>query len=68
MDVTGKYILVPKHVVRRKKIARRAFHEETEMELMVDLAGKHAAEKNDDFLIVQVVAEVSRPKKNGKAG
>jgi hypothetical protein len=67
MDVAGKYILVPKHVVRKKKTVKRAYHDVTEMELMTDLAGKYAAERDEDFLIVQVVAEVSRPKKGRKA-
>lgn len=66
MDVTGQYILVPKHVVRKKKTVKRAYHDATEMDLMTELAGKYAAERDEDFLIVQVVAEVSRPKKGRK--
>ena len=64
MDVTGKYILVPKHTVRKKKPAKRSFHESTDMDLMTELAGKYASERDEDFLIVQVVAEISRPKKS----
>ena len=67
MEVTGKFIIVPKHVVRKKKTVRRAFHDETDTELMTQLATKYAEERDEDFLIVQVVKEVSRPK-NGKKG
>ena len=63
MDVTGKFILVPKHVVRKKKTTKRAFHDAKDMELMTELATTYANQRDEDFLIVQVVAEVSRPKK-----
>ena len=67
MEVTGKFIIVPKHVVRKKKTIRRAFHGETDMELMTKLATDYAEQRDEDFLIVQVVKEVSRPR-NGRKG
>jgi hypothetical protein len=63
MDVTGRYIIVPKHWGSKKKSRRRSFHGEEEMELMVELATTYASQRNEDFLIVQVVREISKPKK-----
>lgn len=75
MDVTDKIFLVEKHRFKRgkggKKVIklRRAFHEDCpeDLEVLKGLAGKYAAERGEDFLIVRVVAEVSRPGKGGEA-
>lgn len=68
MDVTNLIFLIEKHHHRRNKKgrvikARRAFRAHTPegLEACKMLAGKYAAERDEDFLIVQVVAEVSRP-------
>lgn len=61
MDVTGKYIIVEKHRKLKGKLARRRFSDETDMEKMIELATGYAAERGQDFLIVQVVTDVSKP-------
>ena len=65
MDVTGKFIIVPKHNISQKgkKRKRRAYHEASDLQLMQDLATKYAAERGEDFLIVQIVQEISKPEK-----
>lgn len=63
MDVIGQFIIVPKHLRVRKKTKRRSFHGEQDMELMIQLATDYARTRGEDFLIVQVVAEVSKPEK-----
>lgn len=67
MDVYGKFLIIPKHRMIRKKQIRRSFHDEESMPLMQDLASQYSQARGEDFLIVQVVAEVSKPK-NGKKG
>lgn len=69
MDVTNLIFLVEKHRFKRAKGGRkviklrRAFRAFTPegLDEFKTLAGKYAAERNEDFLIVQVVEEVSRP-------
>ena len=66
MDVRGQFIIVPKHLRVRKKTKRRSFHGEQDMELMIQLATDYARARGEDFLIVQVIAEVSKPEKAEK--
>ncbi len=61
MKVIGKYFIVQKHMKRNGKLHRRRFNEQEEMERMKTLAAGYAEEHSEDFLIVQVVAEVSKP-------
>ena len=61
MDVIGKYLIVAKHVKRKGKTVRRAVHESDDMPLMNQLASGYALKHGEDYLIVQVVAEVSKP-------
>ena len=61
MDVIAKYLIVPKHMKRRGKTVKRAFHESDDMTLMQELATGYAKERREDFLIVQVIREVSKP-------
>jgi hypothetical protein len=62
MDVTGKFILIEKHIITRKgKKKRRAYHEADGLDLTRELATKYAADRQDDFLIVQIIEEVSKP-------
>jgi hypothetical protein len=62
MDVTGKFILIEKHIITRKGTKkRRGYHEADGLDLARDLAKKYAADRKDDFLIVQIVEEVSKP-------
>lgn len=63
MDVQGKYFIVEKHRKLKGKLARRKFNEEGDIPTMVELAKGYAEQRDQDFLIVQVVAEVSKPKR-----
>lgn len=66
-NVNGKYLIVPKHKHgnkskgKGKRLQRRQFHDEQELETMRRLAGQYAAEHGEDFLIVQVVEEIEKP-------
>lgn len=61
MDVTGKFFLVEKHKRIKGKPAKRRFNEQEDIPTMVELAKQYAQQRGEDFLIVQVVAEVSKP-------
>lgn len=61
MDNTGQYILVKKHTQRKGKRVRRAFHNADGLELMRELGAQYATKHGEDFLIVQVVEEISKP-------
>lgn len=63
MNVDGKYILIKKHTMRKHKRARRHFSDgcPEDMQKMRELAGQYAAEQGEDFLIVQVIEEISKP-------
>ena len=63
MSVIGQYIIVPKHLRVRGKTKRRAFHGKQDAELMLQLATDYARARGEDFLIVQVITEVSKPEK-----
>lgn len=56
---TGLYILINKHNLKDKKLHRRTFFREGEMEKQRELARTFAAQNMDDFLIVEVLLEVS---------
>jgi len=66
MDVNRKFLIVAKHVKRKGKTVRRAVHESQEMPLMLQLANGYAQKHGEDYLIVQVIAEVSKPKPDAK--
>ena len=66
MDVNGKYLIVTKHRKIRGKNVRRRFNEVQNLPEMAELATQYAAERGEDFLIVQVIAEVSKPKQDAK--
>jgi hypothetical protein len=63
MDVTGQYLLIKKHTMRKNKRARRRFSDgdPQDMQTMRELAAKYAAAQGEDFLIVHVVEEISKP-------
>lgn len=62
MEVTGKYFLIHKHWMKQKgKKRRRKFYAHEELSKAEALARKYAAENKDDYLLVQVVREYSRP-------
>ena len=63
MDVIGKYILIKKHTMKKGKRARRHFGDgdSADMQKMRELAAKYATEENEDFLIAQVIEEISKP-------
>ncbi len=62
MGVIGKYFIVEKHKqLRGHRLGRRRFNEEINLEEMKELAAGYAKERGQDFLIVQVVTEVSKP-------
>jgi hypothetical protein len=68
MDVVGKYILIEKHIITRKgKKKRRAYHEAEGLDLARELATKYAADRQDDFLLVQIVEEISKPETEPEA-
>lgn len=58
-DRTGLYILINKHNLKDKKLQRRTFFREDEMEKQRKLGQRFSAENMDDFLIVEVLLEVS---------
>ena len=66
--VDGQYLIIPKHKHRKtgvkRRLQRRQFHGIEEMQTMENLAQKYAAENSEDYLIVQVVKEVSKPKES----
>ena len=64
MDVENKYFIIHKHWKRRKGARRRRFYEEGELQHALDRARKYADENNEDYLIVRVVAEQSKPLAN----
>jgi hypothetical protein len=66
MDVVAKFLIVTKHRKIRGKNVRRRFNEEQDLGTMVELAIGYAKERGEDFLIVQVIAEVSKPKQDAK--
>ncbi len=69
-DVTGKYFIVSKHKAHtkgkrrgRKGVPRRPrrFYEPGEIEAAREQARALAEQNDEDFLIVQVIAEASKP-------
>lgn len=66
MDVSGQYFLVNKHIPIGKKKKRRFFFTAEEIEKQIELAEKYAGENREDYLIVQVVREVSDSSKKVK--
>ena len=63
-DRTGKLILIRKHFQRENgKRAKRKFYEPSEIDALKDLAQNLANGQNEDFIVVQVVHEASRPSK-----
>ncbi len=68
-DVTGKYFIVSKHKAhtkgrgRKKNIPSRSrrFYEQDEIEAAREQARALAEQNGEDFLIVQVIAEASKP-------
>jgi hypothetical protein len=66
-DQTGKLFVVNKHRVQTRKDRkvlrriRRRFYEPQDLEEAMAMARKHAAERHEDFLVVQVIAEASKP-------
>jgi len=66
MDVTGQYLIIEKHRRVRGKKASRRFNDKENIPVMIELAKDYAKQRGEDFLIVQVVVEVSKPgKKEG---
>jgi len=63
MDITGQFFIVQKHMKRKGKLQRRKFHEQEDLDEMIALARTYAARSGEDFLIVQVVHEVSKLEK-----
>jgi len=62
-DQTEKLLIIPKHMTQKNgKLKRRCFHEENELDEILELAQSYATEKKQDYLIVKVVAETSKPK------
>lgn len=62
MDVTGKYLIIEKHRRVGGKKARRRFNDKENIPTMIELAKGYAEQRGEDFLIVQVIAEVSKSK------
>lgn len=58
-DRVGLYFLINKHNMKDKKLYRRTFFKDDEMEKQRKLGEKYAAENQDDFLIVEVLLEIS---------
>ena len=68
MDVTGKFILVSKHLATTNgKKKRRRYFSESEIDGQVELAQSYAIAKDEDFLIVQIVKEIQNPKNKEKS-
>lgn len=60
VDRVGAYLLVNKHKLDKDdKPYRRTFFDESDIETHRKLGHKYALENQDDFLIVQVVLEIS---------
>ena len=73
-DRTGNLFVVHKHRVLtrksgkvRKALIRRRFYEPHQLEEALAMARKHADEQDQDFLVVQIVAEASRTGKGEPA-
>lgn len=63
-DQTGKLIIMRKHFQRENgKRARRKFFEPSDIDFAKELAQNFADSKGEDFIVVQVVHEASRPSK-----
>ena len=63
-DQTGKLIIMRKHFQRENgKRAKRKFFEPGDIDFAKELAQNFATDKNEDFIIVQVVYEATRPTK-----
>lgn len=65
MDVCGKYFIVEKHRKFKRKskpvLARRRFYDAGELDEARQRAGLYAGQKKEDFLLVQVIDEISKP-------
>lgn len=60
MDIVGKYFLIKKHTIKGSKRSRRATFGPEDFENQRKLAEKYSKEnQGEDFLIVQVVEEIS---------
>ena len=61
----GRLLIISKHWLRQgkkhNKTRSRKFHEPEDIDLVRDLATGYANHKNEDFIIVEVVEEISRP-------
>jgi hypothetical protein len=67
MDVTGKFVLIKKHTMRKHKRARRHYAESCEeLNRMRELGAEYAVKQGEDFLIVQIVEEISKPEPEGE--
>lgn len=63
-NATGMVFVIRKHLHRESgKMKRRNMFSEAEMDKAAALAERYAEQNGEDFLIVQVVAEVSKPSK-----
>lgn len=68
-DQTGHLIIMRKHFQRENgKRVRRRFFDPAEIDFAKDLAQNFAIRNDEDFIIVQVVYEATRPKKNNGGG
>jgi uncharacterized protein YceH (UPF0502 family) len=68
-DNTGQLLLLRKHISRGNgtKKRRRRFHEPSDIEQLKAMAQSMANRDGEDFLIVQIVHEASKPEKVVKA-
>ena len=63
-DQTGKLIIMRKHFLRENgRRARRKFFEPGDIDYAKELAHGFSNAKDEDFIVVQVVYEASRPSK-----
>lgn len=67
-DRIGQYFMVNKHNLRDHRLHRRTFFDVSEIDLHRELGRKYAAENEDDFLIVEVILEVSANEAAKKRG
>jgi hypothetical protein len=66
-NINGKYLLISKHLITsEKKKKRRNDFTEADFEKQRELARLYAKDRGDDFLIVQVIEEISVPKQESK--
>lgn len=68
-NIDGLYLIIPKHKHsktskgKKKRMQRRVAHGPNELEAIETLAARYAMENGEDYLIVQVVSEFSKPQR-----